>query len=167
MFVCLPGVYMLNEVLNWYIGDCRGGLVLIANLTFSLSLSLAMMVAFSIQPLSFKYPGILIGLAMVATKGLAIFVHTPAMRHISKKVTMFEFNTEAPLQLLMLLYLWATGGPFFISTMLSTSLVIGKVNAEIYLSDEPTNLLLGKSFLQKVLLTLAYTPLFALSLIHI
>ena len=161
LFVCLPGLSMLNEVLNWYIGEWRSGLVLIVNLTFSVSLSLAMMAAFFIEPLSFKYPGILIGLAMVATKGLAIFVHTPAMRQISKKVTMFEFNTEAPLQLLMLLYLWATGGPLFVSTMLSTSLVIGKVNAEIYLSDEPTNLLLGKSFLQKVLLTLAYTPLFA------
>ena len=161
MFVCLPGLQMLNEVLNWYIGECRSGLVLIVNLTFSVSLTIAMMAAFFIEPLSFKYPGILIGLAMVATKGLAIFVHTPAMRQISKKVTMFEFNTEAPLQLLMLLYLWATGGPLFVGTMLSTSLVIGKVNAEIYLSDEPTNLLLGKSFLQKVLLTLAYTPLFA------
>ena len=161
MFVCLPGLYMLNEVLNWCIGECPSGLVLVTNLSSSVLFSFAMMAAFFIEPLSFKYPGILIGLAMVATKGLAIFVHTPTMRKISKKVTMFEFNTEAPLQLLMLLYLWATGGPLFITTMLSSSLVIGKVNAEIYLSDEPTNLLMGKSFLQKVLLTLAYTPLFS------
>ena len=132
MFVCLPGLYMLNEVLNWYIGECPSGLVLITNLSLVVLFSLAMMAAFLIEPLLFKYPGMLIGLAMLATKGLAIFVHTPTMRMISKKVTMFEFNTEAPLQLLMLLYLWATGGPLFITTMLSTSLVIGKVNAEIY-----------------------------------
>ena len=76
---------------------------------------------------------------------------------------MFEFNTEAPLQLLMMLYLWANDGPLFASAILSSLVVIGKVNSEIYLSDEPENLLKGKSFLQKLLLTMRYIPLFGLT----
>ena len=163
VFVCLPGVYMVSDLLSEYIKEkCQDGvLVLLVNLASSIFLTASMTAAFYMEPLSFKYPGILIGLAIVATKGLAIFVHTPAMRKISKKVTMFEFNTEAPLQLLLLLYLWATGGPLFVPPMISSLLVIAKVNAEIYLSDEPTNMFMGKSFLQKVSLTLVYTPLFA------
>ena len=40
-------------------------------------------------------------------------------------------------------------------------LVIGKVNAEVYLSDQPENLMKGKTSKQKLLLTLKYIPLFA------
>ena len=61
----------------------------------------------------------------------------------------------------MMLYLWGTGGPLFVAPMISSSLVIGKVNAEIYLSDGPTDMFNGKSFLQKASLTMAYIPLFA------
>ena len=62
---------------------------------------------------------------------------------------------------LLLLHLWLSGRQLFLSSILSSLLVCAKVNAEIYLSDEPANLLKGKSFLQKLLLTLQYIPLFA------
>ena len=153
VFICLPGVYALNEVLSGYIaGKCQGGIVLVANLSFAISVLLGIVGAFYVDPLSFKFPGILIGFAVVATKGLAVFVHTPAMRKIANRVTMFEFNSEAPLQLMLLFFLWTTGGPLYLLTLVSSLTVIGKVNAEIYLSSEPENLLLGKSSLQKVFL---------------
>ena len=60
---------------------------------------------FGMDPLLFRYPAILIGIAVVVTKGLAIFVHTPQMKKISKRVTMSEFYIESPLQLLLMLNL--------------------------------------------------------------
>ena len=162
VFICLPGVYALNEVLSGYIAEkCQGGIVLVANLSFAISVLLGMVGAFYVDPLSFKFPGILIGLAVVATKGLAVFVHTPTMRKIANRVTMFEINSEAPLQLMLLFFLWTTGGPLYPLTLVSSLTVIGKVNAEIYLSSEPENLLLGKSSLEKVFLVFKNAPLFA------
>ena len=162
VFICLPGVYALNEVLSGYIaGKCQGGIVLVANLSFAISVLLGMVGAFYVDPLSLKFPGILIGLRVVATKGLAVFVHTPAMRKIADRVTMFEISSEAPLQLMLLFFLWTTGGPLYLLTLVSSLTVIGKVNAEIYLSSEPENLLLGKSSLQKVFLVFKNAPLFA------
>ena len=64
---------------------------------------------------------------------------------------MCEFNTESPLQLLLLLHLWVSGRKLYLAPTLSSLLVISKVNAEIYLSDQPENLMKGKSFPQKLL----------------
>ena len=65
------------------------------------------------------------------------------------------------LSLLTLLILYMSGGPLFLTPILSSLLVIGKVNAEVYLSDEPDNLMKGKTFLQKLLLTVKCVPLFS------
>ena len=120
-----------------------------------------MICAFWTYPLLFRYPAILIGIMAVVTKGLAIFVHTPEMKKIADRMTIAEFKTEAPMQLLLLLHLWVSGRTFYLTPILSSLLIIGKVNAEIYLSDEPDNLMKDKSFLQKLLLTLKYVPLFS------
>ena len=136
------------------------GFLLCLKNSLSLSLSCAMIYAFWMFPLLFRYPAILIGILVVITKGLAIFVHTPEMKKLEARMTMAEFKTEAPLQLLLLLHLWVSGRPLFVTPILSSLLVIGKVNAEIYLSDAPDNLMKGRSFLQKLLLILKYVPLF-------
>ena len=131
------------------------------NLCWSVSLSSAMIYTFSKSPLFFKYPAYLIGILVVINKGLAIFIHTPEIKRISNILTRGKFKTEAPLQLLMLLHLWVSGGPLLHTPILSSLLVLGKVNAEIYLADEPDDLMKGKSFLQKFTLTLKYVPLFS------
>ena len=160
LFVCFPALYMFSEALGEKLSSYRSSIVFIANLSLSISLSCAMIYAFWRYPLLFRYPAIFIGILVVITKGLAIFVHTPEMKKTADRMMMAEFRTEAPLQLLLLLHLWVSGRPLFVSPILSSLLVIGKVNAEIYLSDEPDNLMKGKSFLQKLLLTLKYVPLF-------
>ena len=160
LFVCFPALYVFSEALGEKLSSYRSSIVFIANLSLSISLSFAMIYAFWRYPLLFRYPAIFIGILVVITKGLAIFVHTPEMKKTADRMMMAEFKTEAPLQLLLLLHLWVSGRPLFVSPILSSLLVIGKVNAEIYLSDEPGNLMKGKSFLQKFLLTLKYVPLF-------
>ena len=166
LFVCLPGLHMINETLGEKLSDYSTALVLFINLVGGVVLSSAMIVAFGTHPLLFRYPAILIGIAVVVTKGLAIFVHTPQMKKISKRVTMSEFYIESPLQLLLMLNLsqmdtdrWQK----FLAPILSSLLVIGKVNAETYLSDEPENLMKGKTFLEKLLLTLKHIPFFAVT----
>ena len=161
LFICFPGLYMFSEALNDKLSSCSSAIVIIISFSLSVSLTSAMIYAFSTYHLLFKYPAYLIGILVVITKGLAIFVHTPAMKKIAERMTMGEYKTEAPLQLLLLLHLWVSGGPLFLTPILSSLLVIGKVNAEMYLSDEPDNLMKGKSFLQKLLLTLKYVPLFS------
>ena len=167
LFVCLPGLYMLNETLSEVLSDCSSALVHFVTLYSSVFFSSAMIGAFYMDPLLFKGPAILIGIGVVITKGLAIFVHTPEMKKISKRVTMSEFRLETPLQLLLLLHLWVQRGwdkgLKFRAPVLSSLLVIGKVNAETYLSDEPENLMKDKSFLEKLLLTLKHIPFFAVT----
>ena len=160
LFICFPGLYIFNEALTEKLSSHSSIIVLIVNFCWTVALSSAMIYAYSVHTLLFRLPAILIGILVLVTKGLAIFVHTPEMKKVVDRMTMGEFKTEAPLQLLLLLHLWVSGHPLFVTPILSSLLVIGKVNAEMYLSDEPDNLMKGKSFLQKLLLTLKYVPLF-------
>ena len=162
LFICFPGLYMFNEVLTEKLSNCSNHIIIIiVHLSSGFILSSAMMYAFWTHPLLFRYPAIAIGISVVAIKGLAIFVHTPEMKKMSMRMTMCESMCESPLQLLLLLHLWVSRKQLFLSPILSSLLVIAKVNAEIYLSDEPDDLMRGKSFLQKLLLILRYIPLFA------
>ena len=162
LFICFPGLYLFNEVLTEKLSSsCSNMIVIIVNFSCALSLSSTMIYASWTYPLLFRNPAILIGIMVVITKGLAIFVHTPGMKKLSSRITMCEFNTESPLQLLLLLHLWVSKGTLYRAPIFSSLLLIGKVNAEIYLSDQPENPMKGKSFPQKLLLTLRYIPLFA------
>ena len=162
LFICIPGLNMFNEVLTEKLSDCSNHIIaIIVHLSSGFILSSAMMYAFWTHPLLFRYPAIAIGISVVAIKGLAVFVHTPGMKKISTRITTCESMCEAPLQLFLLLHLWVSRKQLFLSPILSSLLIIAKVNAEISLSDEPADLMRGKSFLQKLLLILRYIPLFA------
>ena len=161
LFICFPGLYIFNEALTEKLSSYSSIIVLIVNFCWTVALSSAMIYAYSVHHLLFRYPAILIGILVLVTKGLAIFVHTPEMKKVVDRMTMGEFKTEAPLQLLLLLHLWVSGGPLYLTPILSSLLILGKVNAEMYLSDAPEDLMKGKSFLQKLWLTLKYVPLFS------
>ena len=163
LFICFPGLYMFNEALTEKLSSYSSVIAVVVNFCWTIALSSAMFYASWKNHLLFRYPAILIGILVVITKGLAIFVHTPEMKKIAERMTMGEFKTEAPLQLLLLLHLWVSGRPLstYLPPILSSLLIIGKVNAEMYLSDAPEDLMKGKSFLQKLWLTLKYVPLFS------
>ena len=122
-----------------------------------------MAVGFGVEPLLFQYPATILGCSVVGVKVLAVFVHTPEMKAFSTRVSSFEYSTESSLQLLLLLHLWLSGGPLYLSTILSSLLVIGKCSAEEYLMGNPENLLKDKSAMEKLWLTLKYIPLFSLT----
>ena len=124
-----------------------------------------MAICFSFNPLTFKFFAQLNGVFMILIKVLAVVVHTPEVKQFSMKLTFMETNLESQSQLCLLLNVWLQGGSLYISPIVSSILVIGKNNAENFLSDNPENKLKGKSFLKKLKLVLRHLPLFCTTII--
>ena len=161
LFICFPGLYLVLDLVSQKLSkSCTGSKVIIVNITCGVSLSFVMIILFSNNVLLFKYPAFVLGLGMVGVKGVALFHRTPLMKELSAKVTNSEVATESPLQLLLLLHIWVSGGPLFLGPIASSLLTIGKVNAELYLSSKPENLLDGADFADKLLLIIKTLPLF-------
>ena len=124
--------------------------------------SFAMACAFVRQPTIFKYPALLCSMSTLGIKLIAIFVHTPEMKEFSLKTSTAECNHESSIQLLLLLHIWLSGGELYLGAIVSSNLVIGKVGSENFLMKGEVNQLEEKSFLEKVLLIMRYTPVMAL-----
>ena len=101
----------------------------------------------------------------IAVKLLSVFIHTEWRRKVSMKLTVAEINTESLSQLLIVTNLWLSGGQLYLSTMVSSVLVIGRVGAETSLVSDQHHLLRGKSFLQRVLAVTKLIPLFSFTAI--
>ena len=162
LFVFFPFLYLCLDLLTQKISkSCAGTKVIIVNIACSVSISFAMIILFSNNVLLFKYPAFLVGLGMVSIKGVALFHPTPLMKELSGMVTKYEVATESPLQLLLLLHIWISGGgSLFLGSIASSLLAIGKVNAEVYLSSKPENLLEEAAFCEKLFLIIKFLPLF-------
>ena len=76
-----------------------------------------------------------------------------------------ESSYESSTQLLFLLHIWLSGGRMYLTAMVSSTLVIGKVGAENILTNGQENKLQDKSFLEKVFLIARYMPVIALTAI--
>ena len=164
LFTALPGFFFLQEVIMLHIfKDCSSKVNNTVVVVTTLVATSAMALGFLTNPLLFQYPATILGCSVVGVKVLGVFVHTPEMKAFSTRVSSFEYSTESSLQLLLLLHLWLSGGPLYLSTILSSLLVIGKCSAEEYLMGNPENLLKDKSAIEKLWLTLKYIPLFSLT----
>ena len=125
--------------------------------------SFAMACAFVRHPTIFKYPAMLCSMFTLGTKLVAVFVHTPEVKEFSLKTSTAECNHESSIQLLLLLHIWLRGGELYHTAIISSILVIGKVGSENILMKGEVNKLEEKSFIEKVLLILQYTPVMALT----
>ena len=164
LFTTLPGFFFLQEVIMLHMfKDCSSKVNNTVVVLTTLVATSAMALGFLTDPLIFQYPATILGCSVVGVKVLGVFVHTPEMKAFSMRVSSFEYSTESSLQLLLLLHLWLSGGPLYLSTILSSLLVIGKCSAEEYLMGNPENLLKDKSAVGKFWLTLKYIPLFSLT----
>ena len=115
------------------------------------------------DPLLFRPLAILSSVLFLSLKLVAVFVHSPEMARFSLHLSQVENATEGPLQLLLILHTWLSGGLFHWDTLVSSLLDIGKVGAENFLTAGPKDLLQGKSFLEKLVLVLKYLPVFLLT----
>ena len=159
--ICLPGMMFLLEFLLSRLQKAfsipQKGFDCLNVATVIISVA-TWVTCFLVNPLLFKYPAQVTGLFMVSTKVLAVFVHLPEIKQFSMKMTFLETNLESTSQLNLLLNVWLQGGSLYLSPILSSILVIGKNNTEIYLADNPENKLKGKTSLEKLQLVFSHLP---------
>ena len=161
LFICFPGLHLSLDLLTRRLSlSCGTKVVVFVYVVCGITFSFAMFFSVWSKALLLEYPAFFVGLVVVAVKAVALFIHTPAMKELSARVTKYETDTESPFQLLLLLHIWVSGGPLFLGPIGSSLLVIGKVKAEDYLSSSPENLLEGNSFLEKLKLITKFLPLF-------
>ena len=165
IFVCLPGTTLLFNLFfsTRLAKNCSNGVAIVVFFILFTFTAGALILCFLSNPLLLKYPSIVLGIFVVGIKGVCVFVHTPEMKEFSTKVSVQEYSWESSLQFLLLLHIWINGGPLFISPILSSVLIIGKVSTEFYLISEPENLLENKSFLEKLKLVAKHLPVFTLT----
>ena len=172
MFICLPAIFSLipafvSRVQNGWGKVAESTLMGVLYLLFvcliSVTITSAMAFAFAKQPTIFKYPALLCSLFTLGVKLLAVFLHTPEMIEFSLNASTAESSYESSAQLLFLLHIWLSGGHMYFTAMVSSTLVIGKVGAENILMKGQENKMKDKSFLEKVVLLLRYTPVIAMT----
>ena len=172
MFICLPAIFSVIPAVVSRVqsvwgkvaeSTLMGVLYLLFVCLISVSITSAMAFAFFNQPTIFKYPALLCSLFTLGVKILAVFLHTPEMIEFSLNASTAESSYESSAQLLFLLHIWLSGGHLYFTAMISSTLVIGKVGAENILMKGQENKLKDKSFLEKVVLLLRYTPVIAIT----
>ena len=160
LVICLPSIFMM---IQWVIARICTKRFTYLTPIIHVIIGFAFAYAFMQEPLIFKYPACFLGLLQTLFKGVAIFVHTPEMKKFSIEVSLLEHSWESSIQLLINFFGWLKGGNLYISTMVSSILVIGKVSCENYLTKpEQEDRMKGESFLAKLCLVMRYLPLFSL-----
>ena len=160
MFICLPIVWLVVEQVDEIkISKIKMTLYVITFPTAATLITWGLWV----DPLLFRLPAILSSIIFLGLKSVAVFVHSPKMAEFSLHMSQVENVTEGPLQILLILLYWLSGGPLFLDTLLSSLLDIGKVGAENFLTASPKNLLKGKPFFKKLVLVIQYLPVFLLT----
>ena len=172
IFICLPPIFgPLPAVISrlqkeWgrvAESTLLGVLFLLLVCLIFVTITSAMAFAFVKQPIIFKYPALLCSLFTLGVKILAVILHTPNMAEFSLNASIAESSYESSTMLLFLLHIWLSGGHMYLSAMVSSTLVIGKVGAENILIKGEENKMQDKSFREKVILLLCYTPVIALT----
>ena len=160
MFVCLPPGFLTIEILTKKNHSTCLQLLLLG-LGFCYTATFAYLVNF--YPQVFFYPALCLCLILCGGKFLAVFIHTPEMKQFSVHLSHVECSFEASCQLVLILAIWLSGGEMHLTCMISSVVVIGKVSAENFLMANPKNLLEKASFCQRIMFTIRFIPVFALT----
>ena len=123
---------------------------LAAFIIFILYIAVCSLVVF--YPGIFKYSAIIVSFCILGIKLVAVFVHLPAIKAVSRNLSEHESTYESSFQLFILLYIYLSTGHMYVLTIISSVLVISKDAAENYLISGPENLLQNKKVLSRILL---------------
>ena len=93
------------------------------------------------------------------------FHSSPEMKKFSVAVSVAEGGFESTFQLLLVLFIWLTGGTLHLTTILSSLMMIGKSGAEKLLIFGHENKLRDKSFIAALLNIAEYAPVCAITAI--
>ena len=170
VFICLPGINLVKEQvgeaaskLQSRVGVLLSGLIMGLYYVMGATIMVGLGVLLWHWPLAFHYPAVIITISIVATKTVAVFLHSPRIKSLSRKMSESEAFFESALQLTLLLHIWLSGGKVAKSMIFSSVLVIGKVGAENLLNDGEQ--LKGKNFWERLLLIGKFIPVMALTAI--
>ena len=170
VFICLPGINLVKEQvgeaaskLQSRVGVLLSGLIMGLYFVMGATIMVGLGVLLWQWPLAFHYPAVIITISIVATKTVAVFLHSPRIKSLSRKMSESEAFFESALQLTLLLHIWLSGGKVAKSMIFSSVLVIGKVGAENLLNDGEQ--LKGKNFWERLLLIGKFIPVMALTAI--
>ena len=170
VFICLPGINLVKEQvgeaaskLQSRVGVLLSGLIMGLYYVMGATIMVGLGVLLWHWPLAFHYPAVIITISIVATKTVAVFLHSPRIKSLSRKMSESEAFFESALQLTLLLHIWLSGGNVAKSMIFSSVLVIGKVGAENLLNDGEQ--LKGKNFWERLLLISKFIPVMALTAI--
>ena len=119
--------------------------------------------AYLTYPTFWRYPAVVLSVCTLGIKPLAVVVHLPKLTDFSAKLYQYKNRTDAFFNFKVLLLLWIGRGKMFPSAMISSVVIMGKVNAEGFLSSGPVDLLKGKPFLAKLVLVCKLLPVLALT----
>ena len=118
------------------------------------------------SPLFFKYSAVFYSICLLSVKVAAVFLHTPAVKSLSMSLSEAECQFESSMQLLFIINVWCRGGDLYLSTIVSSVILIGKVKSENFLVNGPAgNLLAGQTCLAKLSLVGRYMPVMCLTAI--
>ena len=170
VFICLPGINLVKEQvgeaaskLQSRVGVLLSGLIMGLYFVMGATIMVGLGVLLWYWPLAFHCPAVIITISIVATKTVAVFLHSPRIKSLSRKMSESEAFFESALQLTLLLHIWLSGGKVAKSMIFSSVLVIGKVGAENLLNDGEQ--LKGKNFWERLLLIGKFIPVMALTAI--
>ena len=170
VFICLPGINLVKEQvgeaaskLQSRVGVLLSGLIMGLYYVMGATIMVGLGVLLWYWPLAFHCPAVIITISIVATKTVAVFLHSPRIKSLSRKMSESEAFFESALQLTLLLHIWLSGGKVAKSMIFSSVLVIGKVGAENLLNDGEQ--LKGKNFWERLLLIGKFIPVMALTAI--
>ena len=108
LFVMIPGLFFLQDVLHKYVINkrCSSRVNTMLYCLYGVASTSALVFGFWWEPLTFRYPATVIGCAVIGVKVVGVFVHIPEMKAFSVRVSAFEYTTESNLQLSLLFYIW-------------------------------------------------------------
>ena len=168
VFICLPGINLIKErvgdaasELQSKVGVLMAGLIMGLYFTMGTVICVGLGVLLWLWPLAFHYPAVLVTVTIVSTKTLTVFIHSPGMKSLSRKMSDSECFFESALQLTLLLHIWLSGGKVYVSMIVSSVLVIGKVGAENLLNAEDQ--LKDKGFWERFILIGKFIPVMGLT----
>ena len=109
LFVMIPGLFFLQDVLHKYVINkrCSSRVNTMLYCLYGAASTSALVFGFWWEPLTFRYPATVIGCAVIGVKVVGVFVHIPEMKAFSVRVSAFEYTTESNLQLSLLFYIWS------------------------------------------------------------
>ena len=158
LFVANPGIVFLWGKVWRQVSPKRPELAII--LIFNLALLITIL-----YPSIFKYIAILVSIGFLLVKILAVFIQTKEMKKLSQTLSDHECIYESPLQLFILLNIWLSTGRLYLSAIMSSVIVIGKVASENYLNEEDENNFRSKSSWKKMFSVFQYIPVMSLTTI--